>query len=310
MIDHKHEWVPVPGLESFPQRLCRCGAVKAAAVQAGENTLTLSPAGGTDLLRWSATAAPNTVGDLGMNVTTGRPSAFINGQARNLRTGQDVANGREWSWQQSPNSTTVTNVGTATAPTVTATTSVVSSTGDGELIGYFCTAAAGSEAGWTSTAFNQVQTQYVFDMECIARFSSSASNLRCFVGVAASNPIANQVGSTAINQIGFCFDTGIHTSTWRVIAGNTTTNSQTNTSLAYPLGNAIYFRINVTSTEVRFSAASNSSGYAPVLLATHTLNLPTSSAFMGPLCRVRTLDAVAKAVDISFIKIRQHPQVA
>ncbi len=72
-----HVWVPIPGLEHFPQRLCECGAVKATGgIQAGENTITLSPAANANRIDWSATGTTAALGQLGMSVTTGRPQVF------------------------------------------------------------------------------------------------------------------------------------------------------------------------------------------------------------------------------------------
>lgn len=68
---HEHRYVPIR--HGYPQRICKCGAMKI-----GKNTITLSP-GGADVLRWSTTQAATAAGDIGMNVTTGRPSAFVGG---------------------------------------------------------------------------------------------------------------------------------------------------------------------------------------------------------------------------------------
>lgn len=62
------------------KRCLLCGAFNMLKV--GGNTISLSPAG--DVIRWSGTQAALALGDLGMNVATGRPSAFISGAARNL----------------------------------------------------------------------------------------------------------------------------------------------------------------------------------------------------------------------------------
>lgn len=45
----------------------------------GEHSITVSPSSGGDVVRWSATKATTQAGDLGMNVTTGRPSGFVGG---------------------------------------------------------------------------------------------------------------------------------------------------------------------------------------------------------------------------------------
>jgi hypothetical protein len=72
-----HVWVPIPGFERFPQRLCECGAIKAAGgILAGENTITLSPAANANRIDWSATGTTAALGQLGMSITTGRVQVF------------------------------------------------------------------------------------------------------------------------------------------------------------------------------------------------------------------------------------------
>lgn len=65
---------------NVPIFVCVCGAMKI-----GKNTITMSP-GGTDVVRWSATQAATTLGDIGMDVTTGEPQAFIGGASRSILT--------------------------------------------------------------------------------------------------------------------------------------------------------------------------------------------------------------------------------
>jgi hypothetical protein len=48
----------------------------------GVNSITLSPAGVGDLARWTTSQAAAQLGDLGMDITTGRPSCFVNGAAQ------------------------------------------------------------------------------------------------------------------------------------------------------------------------------------------------------------------------------------
>lgn len=55
----------------------------------GANSIRISP-GATDVLRWSGTQAATQAGELGMHVTSGRPSAFIHGAARDLIYGSET----------------------------------------------------------------------------------------------------------------------------------------------------------------------------------------------------------------------------
>lgn len=60
-------------------------------LKVGQNTISLSPAGVGDVVRWSATKTAVALGDIGMDVTTGRPSAFIGGVNAPLATQAEVA---------------------------------------------------------------------------------------------------------------------------------------------------------------------------------------------------------------------------
>jgi len=94
MTNHEHEWLPLKGLEEVPIRYCSCGAMKVRGVQVGENTITLSPSGIGDVVRWSATATPTALGDLGMDTTTGRPLAYIAAASRSLAHTGELSNTR------------------------------------------------------------------------------------------------------------------------------------------------------------------------------------------------------------------------
>ncbi len=53
-------------------------------VKFGENSITMSPSGVGDVVRWDGTQAAAALGDLGMNVTSGKPTAYVDGAARSL----------------------------------------------------------------------------------------------------------------------------------------------------------------------------------------------------------------------------------
>jgi len=88
---HKHKWVPIPGLRRFPQRLCRCGMIKSNGVQAGQNTIILSPPGVGDVARWSATQNAVASGDIGMNTVSGRIQQFRSGLSQSVADLSDIA---------------------------------------------------------------------------------------------------------------------------------------------------------------------------------------------------------------------------
>lgn len=50
----------------------------------GKNSITVSPTGVGDVVRWSGTQAPVAAGDIGMNKTSGRISMFVDAAARDV----------------------------------------------------------------------------------------------------------------------------------------------------------------------------------------------------------------------------------
>lgn len=69
-----------PIRRNVPIFVCVCGTLKV-----GTNTMSMSP-GGTNVLRWSATQAALAAGDIGMDVGTGEPQAFVGGSSKPVLT--------------------------------------------------------------------------------------------------------------------------------------------------------------------------------------------------------------------------------
>jgi len=69
-----------PIRRNVPIFVCVCGTLKI-----GKNTISMSP-GGTNVMRWSATQAALALGDLGMDVSTGEPQAFVGGSSKAILT--------------------------------------------------------------------------------------------------------------------------------------------------------------------------------------------------------------------------------
>lgn len=76
----------VPLRRGFPIFVCRCGLMKV-----GERTVSLD--GANNKIIWTASGAPTALGDLGMDVTTGRPQAFVGGSAKAVALTTDVGLG-------------------------------------------------------------------------------------------------------------------------------------------------------------------------------------------------------------------------
>jgi hypothetical protein len=75
--NHVHRWAKI--CRGLPHSACKCGFLKVSSVQVGRNTITMSPSGVGDVARWSATQTAPAVGDVGMNVTTGRLQFNLSG---------------------------------------------------------------------------------------------------------------------------------------------------------------------------------------------------------------------------------------
>lgn len=78
MGGHTHNW---KSLETEYPKFCACGAMRVPSMHSGKNSITIAAAN-VDLIRWSGTQAALALGDIGMNTTTGRPSMFVDGSAR------------------------------------------------------------------------------------------------------------------------------------------------------------------------------------------------------------------------------------
>ncbi len=78
----KHK--PIAIRRGYPQVMCKCGALGVRSLKIGANSITMSPAGVGDVIRWSATQNAVAAGDIGMDVSTGVPNAFINGAVANI----------------------------------------------------------------------------------------------------------------------------------------------------------------------------------------------------------------------------------
>lgn len=75
---HTHNWVPIR--KGFPQSLCKCGMLKV-----GTHTVLLG-----DLVRYTSTKAPVAMGEIGMDLATGRAQQFVGGAAQEIADLADI----------------------------------------------------------------------------------------------------------------------------------------------------------------------------------------------------------------------------
>ena len=76
MRKHVHRWESP--LKGFPQKFCRCGAMRVPEMKVGKHTLSMSG----DLLTWSGSVNPGAMGAVGMDTATGRLICYVGGAAK------------------------------------------------------------------------------------------------------------------------------------------------------------------------------------------------------------------------------------
>lgn len=301
MKAHKHKWEAVK--RGFPQRVCRCGLLRATSIVAGENSITLSPSGVGDVIRWSATKAAVAAGDIGMNTTTGRLSMFVSGAAQDVPVSKEVIGGhlfRGWGIQQNAGLTTLSQYGYSTAPTTTGTASVVDVASVGQFIQYESAASTNADAGWSSAPINVTQLNFIPLSEHIIRTGSDITNVRYFIGLASTDPMGASVGNG--HYALFRYDTGADgTAFWRCATDNNTgTPTVTTTTTAIAADTSYRLRVaTITTTDIRFFING-------ALVATHTTTTPNPGQNLAPWSEVRTLENVAKSIQLSKVFVSQN----
>lgn len=304
-MDHVHKFTPLK--KGFPQKICVCGELRGiSAIKVGKNTIDVGAAGAGDIIRWSGTQAALQAGDLGMNVTSGRPSAFIDGEAKDLGYDDEGEAGkrRRWSVQQNANLTTISQVGFATAPTVNTPGGAAAvhndAAGNGQYIEYSTTAVANIDAGWLSSAFSQSQRIYKFCYDAWIKTGADITNVRYWIGMFSATPMAS--ATPAVHATAFRYDTGADgTAFWRIVTiDGTTTNAQVTTQ-AIAANTAYRLRIlwMAGTNTVRFYVND-------VEIGNSVANLPTTTQNMGHVEQVRTLTTASKVIRIGGVQLAQN----
>lgn len=308
-MDHVHKFTPLK--KGFPQKICVCGEVRGvSAIKVGKNTIDVGGGGAGDVIRWSGTQAALQVGDLGMNVTTGRPSAFIEGEARDLGYDDEGEAGkrRRLGVQQNANATTLSTVGYATAPTANSPGAGAAvhndSSGNGQFVEYATGATLNANAGWIATTFDQTQRIYRSCYDAWIKTGANIANVRFWIGMFSATPMAS--ATPTIHAAAFRYDTAADgTAFWRIVTiDGTTTNAQATTT-AITTNTAYRFRILwLTGTNtVRFFING-------VDVGSSTTNLPATTQNLGHVEEVRALAAANKVIRIGGIWIAQNAAAA
>ena len=293
-MNHKHRWVLLrPG---FPQRICRCGAIKALALQVGEHSISLSPAG--DVIRWSASQAALAKGDIGMDVSTGRPRAFVLDADQLLALAAETfgfEDRRMWGIQQNSGLTTLSQLGFITAPTIEGTASVLDVAGGAQFINYLTAAVINSDGGWLSSAFSQTRFDYRPIYDAVVQTGSDITSIRHWIGLFSADPMASS--APAVSLMAFRYDTGADgTAFWRTVtnSGGVPTVTVTTTAIAVSTSYRLMIVVDSAGANVRFYING-------ALVSTHTLTLPAAATNLGHVEEARTLVAVARNFAISRV---------
>lgn len=194
--------------------------------------------------------------------------------------------------------TTLDTAGTV-APTV-ATTNITASADDqtgGALVKYLTTAASSVDAG-VITGFGVVQPRWApYFYGRIQTDASAITSTRLAVGLVSADVASNagpaSTGAYTTAQGAFLrYDTGVDgTAFWRAVTGNGTNATITTTTVAVAADTSyeLVIEVNSAGTSIRFWVNGT-------LAATHTTNLPSTSAALGVTARLRTLTTSARAL--------------
>jgi hypothetical protein len=284
----------VPVRRGYPVYVCKCGSMKF-----GDRTVTLD--GVLDLIRWTTSGTPTVAGEVGMDLTTGRPRAFVfnASQVLGVRDESIIPSAvRAWAIQQNGGLTTIAQVGFATAPTATGTASVLN-TSTAQFINYVSGAVAGNEAGWVSSAFSQTRRDYLPTWRGVIRTGSTLTNIRHWFGLFSATPAT--ADDPAINGAGFRYSTAVDgTAFWRAWTNDGAGGGAVTATTVAVTADTIYrFMVVLGAASVLFFIDD-------VLVATHVADLPAAATNLGHVERITTLDAVAKNVSISKVSLNQR----
>jgi hypothetical protein len=287
---HKHEWVPIR--EGYPQKICKCGVLRALGFKSGNNTITINPSPATqEVIRWTSFHSP-TVGDLAM-ASVGRPS-FAVGSATASDIQYACGYGESTSalftrWQANPALTTISGVGTGTAFTAEGTAATTATATYGHGIQYTTAAALNSDGGWLAGAFTDARGEAQFNAVFVVRTGATITNVRYWIGLFSGDPMGS--ATPAVSLAAWRYDTATDgTVFWRCCTGTGGAPQVTTTTLPVSASTNYVFRIssNGSGTYKFFNGAT---GYA-----SHSTTVPAGTTNMGPVSEVRTLDAVAKVI--------------
>lgn len=211
-----HRWQPIR--KGFPQMICKCGKIGVRGIDSGDHTITVSPAGQPDIIKFTGSPVPFAPGEFTVLGNDGRPEAFIDQTPQALVGRNEVIGDRKfWSIRNQVGSTTLDQFGIA-APTVNGTPTVIVNVSDGELVQYATAAGANSDAGWLNAASLGLRFDYFPIFEALVKTPADRTNTRIWVGWFSSNPMASD--TIPANSFGFRLSITALDGKWTAINSN------------------------------------------------------------------------------------------
>lgn len=299
---HRHQWFPVK--RGFPQRICKCGALGVAQIDAGGNTISVGIPGPVDLIRWSASALPTAAGDVAMDVTSGRPRAFIEGFSRELISFvEGMGPRRQWAVMQEVGQATFNEFGIRPANFTAEGANTRVTTAAGEYINYNTGAAINNDAGVRATAGNYFHTERQFNpiFSMTVRTGATITTIRTWSGLFSDDPMAS--ATPALHEMAFRYDTAVDGTTWQAVTDNGSgTPTVTSTGITYAASTSYLLQIvsNPAGTSVLFFIDG-------VLVATNAATLPTATQDLGFVVQTRNTAAAARDFMVSNLHCSQLP---
>jgi hypothetical protein len=302
-MKHVHNWAPLR--EGYPQLICKCGALKAKEVKAGQNTITLGPSGTADVARFT-TSSPTVsqAGDLSVDANAGRPVAFVGGGTYSGHQVEEPDVQRFWSWSADPSGVTTTqNEGTTVAISGFVSTAVRTTSG---LIFMQTTAGAGTPGYQTGTtlATSVTQPNYRPYFTAIIRTHSSVANQRTWVALTPSDPTGTGVPTSTL---GWRYDTSSGDTTWICYtSGPVSGSTQVNTGITVVADTVYVMQMRIATTS-RAEFVTRTAGAAPVT-SLSTANFPTTVQVLNVQVRSRALVSGA-GIGFGHISIQEGQRV-
>lgn len=184
---------------------------------------------------------------------------------------------------------TVTAVGTF-APTLTGGSSSDSS--DGPLLVFVTAATTNDFKGIEishSSAYDVFRRDWFPRIKMRMQLGATITTARWHTGCYSGNPQANAgLAAGSFKGAGFAYDTAVDgTANWRSLTSDGTTDTRTDTGVAFTANAAYDLMIEFDTSEIRFYING-------VKVTTHTTNLPGSTQLLAPVQMVTTLANAAR----------------